>query len=423
MRRRERPEQIQVFPIYVGVKTFDFTPPYGDGPWTNPSIVNFGSSSWPSAATFSKVCVDELHAGPPYRTGGPLNIVEFSTDQYEPKAYTDISSGMYRYSGHHMPITKPSSALGWNTLAEFETADVGNVEAYGAIGWNRFRPTKPIADLGVFLGEFRDIPRTLKGTAKAFHNLWRTMGGSMSAFAPKHVASNWLNTQFGWLPFLNDLRKFHKLTVSLDERLKRLRRNNGRWERRGGTVQTTSELQRVHEFNNTVGLWPGLTTKLYTIPLQGYWHMDTFTTNSTWFEGAFRYWIPGKPDNWYWRARATAMLYGLTPVPSLIWELTPWSWLIDWWSNAGDCIANISSMMLDNLCAKYAYIMGTTEYTSVYTGKSVYVTGSSSKASWKASYTRKHRIAASPFGFGLTGDDFSLRQWSILGALGLTRLL
>jgi hypothetical protein len=37
-------------------------------------------------------------------------------------------------------------------------------------------------------------------------------------------------------------------------------------------------------------------------------------------------------------------------------------------------------------------------------------------------YTIKQRRAANPFGFGLTDDDLSLRQKSILAALGISFL-
>jgi hypothetical protein len=103
--------------------------------------------------------------------------------------------------------------------------------------------------------------------------------------------------------------------------------------------------------------------------------------------------------------------------------LTPWSWLSDWVTNIGDVMASMSSIMFDNLCAKYAYVMGTTSQRVDYEGRNNYKlpTGPMTET-WYAEYIRKSRVAASPFGFGLTNSDFTARQWSILAALGLSRL-
>lgn len=407
-----------VGPIYCGETSFDLTYPYGDGPWSAPTVNYWGPNI--TYSTYEKQCYDELHPGPPYRIGGPLDIYEYSTNQYEVMAIPTKFGKKYRYIGGVLPAEMPSDYLGWASLEAFKASDAGDSSSYGAAGWNRFRPTRPGVDLGIFLGEFRDVPRMLKGTAKAFHDMWRAAGGSLTGFAPKSVANHWLNTQFGWRPFLNDLRKFARTTKLLDTKLKRLRKNNGKWERRGGSLEGVDETDTPVDSSGSVGLTPASVSYLYDLPY-GSRKVVTSTSQKIWFEGAFKYWIPGKPDTWYWKARAMAMIYGLTPSPSLVWELTPWSWLIDWWADAGDAIANLSSIMFDSLAAKYAFVMAQTEYKSTYTGTSLYKSGPET-FSWFASYTRKTRHAASPFGFGLTGDDFDARQWSILSALGLTRL-
>jgi hypothetical protein len=403
--------------MYLGDGYFDTSYPYGNGPWYHFTTYTGGGSG--TKTTFEKRCWDELHPGPPYKTGGPLDIYEFSTNEYESIGPFQDISWKYKADTSFLPAIKPSSYLAWANLDEFISSGVGDAFAHGATGWDIFSPTRPGADLGIFLGEFKDVPRMLKGTAKAFHDAWRAMGGSLTGFAPKSVANHWLNTQFGWMPFLNDLRKFQRTTKLLDTKLKRLRRNNGKWERRGGTFISDSETEIVDQ-GNTNGLYPALIFYHYETP-SGSKLVTSTTTQQVWFEAAFRYWIPGKPDSWYWKARAMAMLYGLTPSPSLIWELTPWSWLIDWWSNAGDCISNISSTLFDNLAAKYAFVMAKTSYKVTYEG-SANLNSRHVHGSWDAEYSRKSRAAASPFGFGLTGDDFSTRQWSILSALGLTRL-
>lgn len=377
---------------------------------------------------------DELHPGPPYRTGGPFKRFTF-TDAIE-KRHTSTYYGWisptigYKYEGGFIPILRmhdidpvysPTNLAGAVNSYDGLLHASGDVSSYGPQGWNKFRPGNPTADAGVFLGELREVPRMLKGTAEYFHKLWRSMGGSMSAFAPKTVADAWLNTQFGWRPFLSDLRKFYETQQNLDKLLKQIVRDNGRWIRRKGTVKRTVEAATVSQSATTSGIWPVLESVYYsTSGSAGSRTVSKVTSQNVWFEGAFRYWIPDT-SSVIWKARATAELFGLMPSPSLIWNLTPWSWLVDWCSNVGTNISNMSTGYADNLAAKYAYIMGTTQVDLRVI----------STASFKQGYlydtftypiTWKRRDAASPFGFGLDSDNFSLRQLSILTALGITRL-
>ena len=335
--------------------------------------------------------------------------------QHVPASYTN-ENGVK--CGGFVPTYMPSGFL--DSMAYLKSSNWGDVSSHGAAAWNRFRPTRSGADMGIFLGEVREIPRMFATTAKGFAQLWRDMGGSLKSFAPKSVANHWLNTQFGWFPFLADLRDFYKTAKNLDKRLKQLRRDNGRWVRRKGVFSNDFEQTVVLNTSNVAGLNPSGSTYHYNSP-KGYQFAMRKQTQRVWFSGAFRYWIPGDPDSWWWNARATGLLFGLRPSPSLLWELTPWSWLIDWWSDVGDAIANISSIYFDNLCAKYAYLMAHTTQEVQYAGMNNFITGPV-KLNYYAKIERKQRIEASPFGFGLTGGDFTNRQWSILGALGISRI-
>jgi len=419
-RERHQGPYYVTLPITCGTKYYDYTYPYGDGPWTG------SDQKWPNPWDTSTrdyaegVVFDEIHPGPPYKSGGPFNLYRFYTDEYVLGGAVSTTYSLARYVGSHLISRKPSAFLGFANLAQYmQGSGDDDIESYGAIGWNRFRPTRSGADLGTFLGEIHEVPRMFRTTAKGFSDLWRSMGGSRGAFAPKKVANHWLNHQFGWLPFLSDLRQFYNTAKRLDSKLKQLRRDNGSWIRRGGTIAADEDTEVLDEGTDTPSLWPVADSLLLQHPYGDY-QVTRTTTRNIWFEGAFRYYIPGDTTSWAWNARATAMLFGAYPSPSLVWELTPWSWLIDWCSNVGDVIANVSSIGLDNLAAKYAYVMGHTRRSVSSTGSLNYRSGLVTMTR-EAFFESKVRLPASPFGFGLTSDDFSARQWSILGALGLSR--
>lgn len=421
MRHRERQDS-KPLPIYLGQTKFEVYP-YDGAHFYIPSIKNvyYDLAAHDSVCLSKETCDDELHHGPPWKDGGPFDVVKMETDQHEVSNGLVTHSGKYWYTGGFMPSTFPTEYLDWTDPVDI--GDWGDVASYGASAWNRFKPAKPSVDLGVALGEIHELPRMLKTTAKGFANLWRSMGGSPTGFGPKNVANHWLNTQFGWIPFLNDLRDFYETTSNLDKKLNQLRRDNGRWIRRGGAVGNSNEASVLNS-GSGVSHYPGLETILYASDPddRGDFVVREQRTQSVWFSGAFRYWIPGDETSFLWKGRAVAMLYGLQPSPSLIYNLTPWSWLLDWCTNTGDVVSNISDIALNNLCSKYAYVMGTTEQKVVVDSRTNLSDGQTVTDSRFASICRKQRVEASAFGFSLSSDEFSARQRSILAALGISRL-
>ena len=119
-------------------------------------------------------------------------------------------------------------------------------------------------------------------------------------------------------------------------------------------------------------------------------------------------------------------LLGLELTPEVLWELTPWSWLIDWFSNMGTVISNLTSLGLSNTILNYAY---STARLKTGVGMSVrpQVTSGSGLKSFSGTFNYffdsdlKVRIAASPFGFDVSTDLLNPGQWGILAALGLAR--
>lgn len=143
------------------------------------------------------------------------------------------------------------------------------------------------------------------------------------------------------------------------------------------------------------------------------------------FSARFKYWIQpvgaGRLDRFFQAEHVNRILYGLDLDPSLVYELTPWSWLVDWFSSAGDSIANMCEDPADNLVADYAYVMGSKVVRDDIrvTGKTV--NGQSYYTTQTYLTEVKMRTAATPYGFYAITPDLSDRQVSILAALGITK--
>lgn len=396
--------------------------------WPDWTIVRENSGSW---TTYRKnderiFCTDEVHKGPPYTDGGVLDIKRLADP-----SFTLVSPGLYHndygtswqaeyLGGFYYKFSPPVSLYTTDfNSALWDSHFLLDIASDGAKGWKMYQPIKPTVDLGQTAYEIRELPRMLHTTAKGFSDLWRNMGGWKTEFGPKSVADHWLNLQFGWSPFLNDMGKLFAFQQKLANKYRFLANHNGKWTRRGGTVTDTTSILLDSSTADSNCIGPNLSSMLFSTTGVGNKtrtidHID----RRTWFEALFRFWIPHLEPYSDWKKDYTSHL-GLNISPSLLYNLTPWTWLLDWFTNVGDVIDNAST--IDQVVAKYAYIMGHTQWVRSITATRPYGAGKSLVCSWDFPMERKQRIKANPFGFGLNFDQLSNIQLSILGALGLSR--
>jgi hypothetical protein len=295
----------------------------------------------------------------------------------------------------------------------------GALDVLGTTGWARLKPGKPGASVGQAIAELRDGTPTIPGSQILGLKRLAKKNRKRLEFH-KNLGSEYLNIQFGWLPFLNDLREMYHTWNTLDQKLAQLKRDNGKPVRRRGKVSSTSNTTLYEESSNTY-MYPILTNEYYVPGSPGHRTVMRTETDSSWFSARFRYWIPDIGTS-QWTRRAKAALFGLNPSPSLLWEVLPWSWLIDWFSNTGDVLSNISTNAAENLAADYAFIMSHHSISYMVEQKMpVAQHPYELSVNSELRYEAKQRSKANPYGFGLTFDDLSGRQMLILSALGLSR--
>jgi hypothetical protein len=111
------------------------------------------------------------------------------------------------------------------------------------------------------------------------------------------------------------------------------------------------------------------------------------------------------------------------PSPETVWELTPWSWAIDWFTNTGDIMKNVHGFLTDGLVMPYAYIMEESSIEREYTLTGVAYRSYPGMQSFRQSFkeTIKQRHTATPFGFGFDLSTLNSRQVAIATALGLSK--
>lgn len=314
-----------------------------------------------------------------------------------------------------------------------------NLSGSFATGWKRTRPGNPQAGLGQFLVELRDLPKVpLRGFLKQFSRLMKRAGSfhriplvllrDLSAF--RELGSEYLNVEFGWRPFVNDLQQMYNLWKTIDRQMAQIIRENGKTIHRKTTLEddtSTSQtgFSNATPFTNVAGAPPAI------MPGATQYSLVTRTYTRVWYSAAYRYWIPDVSSS-LWDARARAALFGVLPTPELLWNVLPWSWLVDWFSNVGDVVSNLSPNAVDNLVASYAFVMKHTivegfAQASVFAAApapgSIYHYGGFDGAFWSRRKTEvKVRVGGdNPFGLGVTVGDLSNRQLGILAALGISR--
>lgn len=343
-----------------------------------------------------EVTKDEVHPNFP-KEGGPFDSRKISTS-FNDSSY--LTTGNVYWSGYLTKSVRRAQPISYGTLPP---SNLNSAASSGPDGWNRFRPARPHVNLAQAIAELRDFTSLFKFKLKKFKNL----------------GEDYLNVQFGWMPFLSDIRRTIQTYKRLDEHMARLKKYNGKWQRRGGTLAEDSDTE-VSDFT-AVAPSNGLTN------IKG--SRTRTTTSKLWFSGAFRYYIPGLQEGNWGKFRTMSHLYGLDITPALVWELTPFSWLADWSSNIGSVISNFSAMSYDHLAAKYAYCMLHTTTVDKYHASfdwsnNIFDQGlsqGSGSCSAKITMDSKARAVASPFGFNFEMEDLNSFQISILGALGIAR--
>lgn len=314
-----------------------------------------------------------------------------------------------------------------------------DLQPHYARGRARTIPGRPVGNVGQFLGELlREgvpaVPLTSsfyrKGDIFKYRLKDIAKHARESALRFKELGSEYLNVVFGWKPFLSDLRALYDMQRRLDKAFARLLKENGKGIHRKAkldqdvrTYSSSNESQYCFGLNQvqpTTILGKRVTTR------------TRVTTINRWFSARYKYFIPQDHlDSWLWTKSAKAALLGLHPTPELIWELTPWSWLIDWFTNIDDIAVNLSYTPAENLYTDYSFVMEhivETDVTSCSVQFPARNHNSRRYRSCDTSFSMNTRAETKSrsgghflFGLGITGGIASAYQLSILAALGISR--
>lgn len=351
-----------------------------------------------------EVIGDETHkrVGNHYVEGGPMDLRRIKVRSEpvsvnRPEGLVTAVGTMYpQFCGYGVDTNLPLSGL----LA---------CASYGATAWNKFKPGKPQVALSNFIAELRDLPQMLRA----------------QSYAHRNIGQHYLSAQFGWLPFISDVKKMIETYKNLDSIFNNLSKNSGRFVKRGGSVVENSTVIDTWDVTGyLLNFAPMPHTCQFDAPSRKAIGELTATTK-VWFTGRFCYYLPslgmGSGGKDRFPPGFVRKVYGLTIGPAELWEAMPWSWLIDYFTNAGDVLSNMQNGVVGDVVAEEAWVMRTHTIKASQISELTWNEGDLCRGRVTAEQETKCRVAANPFGFGMSMDDLSNRQLAILGALGIAR--
>jgi len=280
-------------------------------------------------------------------------------------------------------------------------------------------PTSPSVNLLTSAGEL---------AADGFPNPWDLIRWRRSVKdLLQGTAQNYVAVQFAWLPLKREIETWFHQVSQFDRAVQTAKKQSGQNRIKVG-------------FSFPVDS-PDPSYSAGTINAVG-WNSGTFlgdlakggTTKSAskrvWFEATYQHLLPSSREtedaiSSYAEKARYGLGIGLTP--ETLWELAPWSFAVDWATSAGDLLKAVSSTLNDGLVMRNGFVMchtvkrAETIATSPHMSSGQVLPYRFTPTSTTVFLETKRRFPAVPyFGFG-PAASYSLKQLSILAALGISR--
>lgn len=405
---------VQVFDLFTGLD-----PESGGPPITLPNYSRQITASEPHKKN--------RHTGR-YDSGGPFytnrtRLLHVSKIKF--KSYRGDGRTFWVYSGPLFP--GPLSLCYSTDFASMKprSKDTSDLDSYGATAIAHASPVNPVDTLGRGLTEtYREgIP------SLPLIQTWKKRAGIAKA-----AGDEFLNAIFGWDPLVQEVRSFASTVRNAHDLLKQYHENAGtnvhqgfrfpvKESREEFVVLTKAKAEAGTGWSGTSFSHPGSEANV----------LRTLTESTDiWFKGLFTYSVPSQSDSWksmFARGSDADHLFGTSLTPDLLWDIAPWSWAVDWFSNVGDVLTNISNFSSAGQVMRYGYLMEHKRSHVSYTmdRSSLYLGQDPDLIEVEPPYMEfvnesKVRRVASPYGFGITLDSLSPVQIAIAAALGISLL-
>lgn len=368
-----------------------------------------------------------------YHEGGDWYMVKSETQRVFGKTAVGRGpNGEPYYNGgfyiqNHADLQNiPQDVPNFTSELQWKLRDLADLRNRGAEAFGAMRPDEPDFSLANTLMEIKDVPQMLKQGLELLLSRMRRQSGRTSW---SHAGEWFLAIEFGWLPLLNDIQTFTKAHNAKQKRLTQLIRDEGKPVKRRRKLRDDDRVfikeSGHHGSPYYVGALPFLTIYQYGDGEASY--ETTYDRDAnTWCVGQFRYVLPPGPRDVAWKKKMLRYIMGFRPTPSVIYNMIPWSWLVDYFSDLKHFVAAVSPGVSDNCVMDYGYLMRTRSWSrTTSVTQNVRAPDGNSVAISTALIDSTHvkmRVKADPFGFSpIPPLDLTPKQLAILAAIPLSR--
>lgn len=322
----------------------------------------------------------------------------------------------YRYSGAVLPTS--ISGYWYPSIPPVSSTNYRNL--YGNRAFVDLMPQKSPVNLLVSLAELYKDGLPSYEALRSTHNSFR-----------EKLADSHLETQFALRPLASDVKGLASIAARASDLIRQFHRDAGRSVRRRAVIDDVTTWDRGEVQNADLAFGPandpsgnGISYRVID-PGNSLGTLEWIDSSHrvTRFSGAFAYHLDRFGLSVAAMADDVESLLGLNITPEVFWELTPWSWLFDWFANFGNLISALSATWSDSMILRYGYLMVHQKTTRTLFRKDGVrdYDGNVLPLIWETFSERKERVRATPYGFGFDLGSLTAMQGSILAALGISK--
>lgn len=327
------------------------------------------------------------------------------------------------------PWSLPRDCVGYGTLLVntnglFSPPSRKTYEATATRIMRNMRPTKPDFELARFVGELRELP----------------MLANLASLPkkPSDLGRFHLGTQFGVIPTVSDIQKAADAVIESETILTEFARRASTIVRRNRTL-TLEKDTLVH--SRALPGRVGSSTVVGDVNVRSdlaahnnaevglHISCETVRTRELRVFSDFEYFV-GDPHGFSSRiseyVAKAKKLSGSGLSASTVWELTPWTWLSDWFIDIGSLLAYQEDVASDGLVARRSGFLVEDRYdtlghlSTAMAGNLRYISILRSTQPLVGQRRDQWRWPGGPYSMSANWDLTGF-QWAILGALGLTK--
>lgn len=273
----------------------------------------------------------EQHGGGSYRS--VRTMMDYHRKAHEPLTRRVLDSDMEQlkqnWSEAYVSYSGPT--IGGHVQAHYPHPLIGN-----DFGDSGFYPDPPLWYSSKLFAEtqpFRRSEYSMWVQAREMLELATLFQIKASSFL-ELGANSFLNVKFGWIPFLNDLKTVGELFEDHQKRVKELVRlaEEGWYSRKRVRLAGFS---RSRDYNLTVATFPWPVYQRARISVR---HKVTYHGSIRWglAPGAWRFFEELEAENSVALLAIKKMIGLETPSPQDVWNVIPFSWLVDYFVKVND---------------------------------------------------------------------------------------